>query len=96
VALVTLESLLLCGTGAALGLAAGLGMVAWLADGFTVPGMEQIYAEMGMSPVLYPAVAPWQVALAVGFAVVTAVLAALGPARMAARVDPAVAMRYTV
>jgi ABC-type lipoprotein release transport system permease subunit len=96
VALVTLESLLLCGTGAALGLTAGLGMVAWLADGFTVPGMEQIYAEMGMSPVLYPAVAPWQVALAVGFAVTTAVLAALGPARMAARVDPAVAMRYTV
>jgi ABC-type lipoprotein release transport system permease subunit len=95
-ALVTLESLLLCVTGAALGAAAGLGMVAWLSDGFTVPGMEQIYAEVGLSPVLYPAVAAWQVALAVGFAVVTALLAALGPARMAARIDPAEAMRYTV
>jgi len=95
-ALVTLESLLLCVTGAALGLGAGLGMVAWLADGFTIPGMEQIYAEVGLSPVLYPAVDPWQVALAVGFAVITALLAALGPARMASRIDPAEAMRYTV
>jgi ABC-type lipoprotein release transport system permease subunit len=86
----------LCGTGAALGAVAGLGMVSWLSDGFTFPGMEQIYAEVGLSPVLYPAVAGWQVALAIGFAVVTALLAALGPARMAARIDPAEAMRYTV
>ncbi len=96
VSLVTLESLLLCVTGAGLGLAAGLGMVAWLSGGFTIPGMEQMYAEVGLSPVLYPAVATWQVALAVGFAVITALLAALGPARMAARIDPAEAMRYTV
>ncbi len=94
--LVTLESVLLCASGAAIGLAAGLGVVAWLSDGFVVPGMEAIYAEIGLSPVLYPSVEPWQVALAVGFAVATAIVAALGPARLAARTEPASAMRYTV
>jgi len=94
--IVTLESVLLCVTGAALGVAAGLAMVAWLADGFTFPGMEAIYAEVGMSPVLYPSVEPWQVALAVGFAVATAILAAVGPARLAATIEPTEAMRYTV
>lgn len=94
--IVTLESVLLCATGAVIGLAGGLAMVAWLSDGFTFPGMEGIYAEVGLSPVLYPSVEPWQVALAVAFAVATAILAALGPARMAARIEPVEAMRYTV
>lgn len=94
--IVTLESVLLCVSGAALGLAGGLGMVAWLADGFTFPGMEAIYAEVGLSPVLYPSVEPWQVLLAVGFAVTTAILAAFGPARLAATIEPTEAMRYTV
>lgn len=94
--LVTLESVLLCVSGAAIGLAGGLGMVAWLADGFTFPGMEAIYAEVGLSPVLYPSVEPWQVLLAVGFAVTTAILAAFGPARLAATIEPMEAMRYTV
>ncbi len=96
IGIVTLESVLLCVSGAALGLVAGLGMVAWLADGFTVPGMAAIYAEVGLSPVLYPSVEPWQVLLAVGFAVTTAILAAFGPARLAATIEPTEAMRYTV
>ncbi len=94
--MVTLESLLLCLTGAAVGLALGLGFVALGRDGFELPGYaEDIMAEVGLPATLYLSVEPWQVLLAVGFAVLTAIFAALGPARMAANIEPAEAMRYT-
>lgn len=94
--MVTLESLLLCLTGAAVGLTFGLGFVALGRDGFRLPGYaEDIMAEVGLPATLYLSVEPWQVLLAVGFAVLTAILAALGPARMAANIEPAEAMRYT-
>ena len=94
--MVTLESLLLCLTGAAVGLALGLGFVAFGRDGFRFPGYaEEIFAEVGLPSVLYLSTEPWQVLLAVGFAVLTAIFAALGPARMAANIEPAEAMRYT-
>lgn len=96
VRIVTTESLIVCLGGAVVGLAAGLTLVAVLSDGFTFPGMESLMAEVGMNPVMYPAVATWQVALAVGFALLTGVAAAAGPARMAARIAPAEAMRHTV
>ncbi len=94
-ALVTTESVLMCLTGAALGLAGGLGLIAALSDGFTFPGMADSFAQLGISPILYPYLEPWQVLLAVGFAVATAIGAALWPARIAASIEPAEAMRYT-
>ena len=94
--IVTTESLIVCLGGALVGLASGLGLVAVLSDGFRFPGMDSLMAEVGMNPVMYPALEPWQIALAVGFAILTGVAAAAGPARMAARIAPAEAMRHTV
>ena len=94
--MVTLESVLMCMTGAALGLALGLGFVALGRNGMTLPGYtEEMLAEVGLPSILYLSVDPWQILLAVGFAVLTAFFAALGPARMAANIEPAEAMRYT-
>ncbi len=94
--MVTLESLLMCVTGALIGLSLGLGLVALGADGFRFPGYaEEILAEVGLPGIFYLSIEPWQVLLAVGFAVLTAFFAALGPARMAANIEPAEAMRYT-
>ena len=94
--MVTLESVLMCMTGAALGLAIGLGFVALGRNGLTLPSFaEEILAEVGLPNVFYLSIEWWQVLLAVGFAVLTAFFAALGPARMAANIEPAEAMRYT-
>jgi len=95
-AMVTLESILMCLSGAALGLIIGLGIVAAGSNGFAMPGYaEEIMAEMGLPATFYLSVKWWQVLTAVGFAVLTAFLAAFGPARMAANIEPAEAMRYT-
>ncbi len=89
------ESILLCLTGAAVGLAAGLGAVAALAPGFTLPGFEGLYQALGISPVLYPSVTAGQVTFALLFAVATAIVAALWPALLATRIEPVEAMRHT-
>ena len=94
--MVTLESLLMCLSGAAIGLAIGLSFVALGSGGFKFPGYtEEMMAEFGLPSVFYLSVEPWQVLLAAGFAVATALLAALWPARIAANTEPAEAMRYT-
>jgi ABC-type antimicrobial peptide transport system permease subunit len=92
--MITLESVLMCLLGAAIGLGLGLASVASLADGFIFPGQEETFEQLGMNPVLYPSVEPWQVLVAVGFALTTAILASLWPASIAARTEPAEAMRY--
>ena len=94
--MVTLESLLLCLSGAVLGLFVGLPLIALGSRGFVMPGYaEAMLAEVGLPTVFYLSIDPWQVLLAVGFAVLTAFFAALGPARLAANIAPAEAMRYT-
>lgn len=92
--MITLESVLMCLLGAAIGLGLGLASVASLADGFIFPGQEETFEQLGMNPMLYPSVEPWQVLVAVGFALTTAILASLWPASIAARTEPAEAMRY--
>jgi ABC-type lipoprotein release transport system permease subunit len=95
--MVTLESVLMCLSGAVIGLAIGLGLVALGSNGFRFPGYaEEILAEVGLPNVMYLSLEWWQVLLAVVFAVLTAIFAALGPARMAGNIEPAEAMRYTV
>jgi len=95
VLMILTESVLLCLTGAAVGLAAGLAAVAALAPGFSLPGFEGLYAALGISPILYPSVSPGQVTFALIFALVTAVAAALWPALLATRIEPVEAMRHT-
>lgn len=94
--MVTLESLLMCLAGAAIGLICGLGLIALGSNGIVFPAATaEMMAQVGMPTELYPTVKVWQVLLAVGFAVLTAFFAAFGPARMAARIAPAEAMRHT-
>jgi ABC-type lipoprotein release transport system permease subunit len=93
--LVTIESVLLCAAGALVGGVVGTVGVAMLGRGFTVPGFQQYIASFGMDPMFYPSVTPAQVAQAVGFALITGVLAALWPASLAARLEPVEAMRFT-
>ncbi len=95
VLMILTESVLLCLTGAAVGLAAGLGAVAALAPGFSLPGFEGLYAALGISPVLYPSVSAGQVTFALIFALITAIAAALWPALLATRIEPVEAMRHT-
>lgn len=93
--LITLESVLLCVSGAVVGFGVGLAAVAWMARGFTFPGFERIYASFGMDPTLYASLAPGQALLAGAFAVATGILAALWPASLASRLEPVEAMRFT-
>lgn len=93
--LITLESVLLCSAGAAVGTAVGLPLVGLMARGFTVPGLEQYYASFGLDPVFYASIHPSEVAFAVLFALITGVLAALWPASLASRLEPVEAMRFT-
>lgn len=95
IGMILLESLLLCLSGAVSGLGLGLGLVAYLSRGFSIPGLEAYYASFGLNPVFYPAVGAGQVAFALLFTVATALLAALWPALLAARLEPAEAMRHT-
>ncbi len=93
-AMVATESVLLAVVGAAVGTAGGLAFVAAYADGFRIPGLASYYASFGLDPVFYLSIDPGQVAFAVGFAVLTAVLAAAWPATIAARIEPVEAMRF--
>jgi ABC-type lipoprotein release transport system permease subunit len=95
VRMILTESVLLCLSGAAVGLAAGLGAVAALAPGFELPAFEGLYAALGISPVLYPSVTVGQVTFALVFALATAIAAALWPAMLATRIEPVEAMRHT-
>jgi ABC-type antimicrobial peptide transport system permease subunit len=96
IGMITLESVVLCLTGAAIGAAGGLALVAVLSRGFSIPGMEGLYQTIGLNPVLYPSVTVVQVVSILAFAVVVAILAALWPASLAARIEPTEAMRFTV
>ncbi|MEJ2288383.1 MAG: FtsX-like permease family protein [Deinococcales bacterium] len=93
--LITLESVLLCAAGAAVGVAIGLPLVGLMARGFTIPGLEQYYASFGMDPMFYASIQPGEIAFAILFALATGVLAALWPASIASRLEPVEAMRFT-
>ncbi|MDZ7800079.1 MAG: FtsX-like permease family protein [Trueperaceae bacterium] len=92
--MIATESVFLCLLGTAAGLAVGLGTVAAYADGLTIPAMSEYFASFGFEPVFYLSLTPGQVAFAVGFAVFTALAAALWPAWIASRLEPVEAMRF--
>lgn len=92
--MISLESVLMCLLGTVVGTAGGLGFVAAYDDGLVIEPLIEYYASFGMNPVFYLSVTPGQVAFAVGFAVITALAAALWPAWIAARLEPVEAMRF--
>lgn len=92
--MISLESLLMCLLGAAIGTGGGLAFVAAYADGLVIEPLIEYYASFGMNPVFYLSVSPGQVAFAVAFAIFTALAAALWPAWIAARLEPVEAMRF--
>jgi ABC-type lipoprotein release transport system permease subunit len=92
--MVLLESLLLCLTGALAGGLLGVGLVARLSGGFTYPGLGQIGGSFGIPEILYPSLNAWAVLGTLAFAVLTGLLAAWWPARVAARMEPVEAMRF--
>ncbi|OUN01710.1 MAG: hypothetical protein BAA04_12700 [Firmicutes bacterium ZCTH02-B6] len=92
--MVVAESLTLVLAGTAVGLLAGGLLIASWADGFRMPGFDEVMAEYGLPLVLYPSVTPVQVAVTVTFAIFTALAAALWPAWVAGRLQPVEAMRH--
>jgi len=92
--MVLLESLLLCLSGAVGGGLLGVGLVAILSKGFTYPGLDKIGGTFGIPQVLYPSLGVWGVLGTLLFAVLTGLLAAWWPARVAAQMEPVEAMRF--
>ncbi len=92
--MVLTESLVLCGTGAAIGLTLGLATLARLARGFIYPGVGEFWQELGLPAVLYAHIDPVEIGIMLAFTLGIAVLAALWPARVAGRLEPVEAMRF--
>ncbi len=92
--MVLAESLLLCGTGAGIGLALGLATLARLARGFSYPGLGEFMQQVGVPTVMYASIEPAEIAIILALALGTGVLAALWPARVAGRLEPVEAMRF--
>lgn len=93
--MVLFESLLLCGIGALVGALLGALTVWNMSKGFTFPGMEDVFADAGLPETLYASLRPFDVIATVIFVFITGIVAALIPARTAARLEPVEAMRFT-
>lgn len=95
VTMVLWESLWLCATGAAVGTLSGLGLVWYLSRGFSFPAaLSDVAAAFAYPPVLYASIQPSEIMITGVFVLVTGVLAALWPARVAGALQPVEAMRF--
>lgn len=93
--MVLAESLLLCATGAAVGLVFGLLTIRRLAQGFAFPGeWGDITEAYGLPRVMYASISAADLLVMLAFVIGIGVLAALMPARVAGRLAPAEAMRF--
>jgi len=89
------ESLLLSFTGAVIGTILGLGIVALMARGYTIPVPKEQYDLYNMPRILYGSISPSQIMITVIFTFIIGVLAAILPAITASRLEPVEAMRFT-
>lgn len=93
--MVLAESLLLCATGAAVGLVFGLLTIRRLAQGFAFPGeWGDITEAYGLPRVMYASIGAADLLVMLAFVIGIGILAALMPARVAGRLAPAEAMRF--
>lgn len=92
-ALVMLESMYLTLLGLAIGIALGGGIAVYLHyEGFTFPGMAEIYAQFGLPGVIHPKLSFTGFALGPAVIFVFTVLAALYPALRIRKLEPVAAM----
>jgi len=94
VATVLAESLLLTLLGVVIGMGAGLGLVALLADGIDLSRWAEGLTAVGAGTRIVPVIRSSDLGVPVAVAVATAVLASLWPAVRAVRVRPAEAVRH--
>ncbi len=94
--MVVLESLLLCSSGALVGGLLGLLTIAALSGGFS---LEALYGEVGsvfgLPEKVYLSLRAWDIPITLAYTLLTGLLAAWWPARVAARLEPVEAMRFT-
>jgi ABC-type lipoprotein release transport system permease subunit len=87
------ESLSLCGVGAAIG-GVIVSLVLWrTSQGIQVAAFETFFE--GLPNTLYTSVTSSSILIILAFVVITGILAALWPARTAAKLEPVEAMRFT-
>jgi ABC-type lipoprotein release transport system permease subunit len=94
--MVVLESLLLTLSGALVGSGLGLATVGALSRGFSLEAVfGGVASTFGLPEVLYLSLRPWELPVTLAYALLTGLLAAWWPARLAARLEPVEAMRFT-
>lgn len=94
--MVLLESLLLCFVGAAAGAVLGMLLVVGLSRGLpTVALYGSAARDLGMPEVLYVSLGSYDLLVTFALALLTGLIAAWWPARVAARLEPVEAMRFT-
>lgn len=90
----TAEALVIALLGALIGSALGVGLVLHWSDGLVLPDIyKEVYAQVGLRPVLYLTMTPGQAAISALVTLAVAWLASWLPARGAARLEPVEAMR---
>ncbi len=87
--MVVLESMLLTLLGLVIGIAIGGGIAVWLHfEGFTFPGMKEIYAQFGLPGVIYPILSVESFLLGPSVIFVFTLFAALYPALRIRKLQP--------
>lgn len=88
-----LESLMLCGLGALIGLLLGLALIGATSKGIPTATLTQ-GLSMGLPAMIYPSLRPGDIAFALGFTLLTGLQAAWWPSRVASKLEPVEAMRF--
>lgn len=95
--MVLLESILLCFSGAIIGIIVSLLIIMQMSQGIHFPAeITQFLVEQGLPRVFYGSISLKQIVITVSFTLLTATLSALLPAFSAGKLEPVEAMRFSV